>query len=474
MDEDESTLTNPIVELEETTVETPKASTTAPATIIRTAKPRSIVQLNIPKIGIKPLSTINEDIPEYTPPEIEPMIPASQVLPITARPSPPIDETPITINGQPIHGIKPIEAAPTTRSVNTSTVRPRNLLETAKNLPKIISDTTQHLVNTPMSEHVEHMVENLVRPQVRPKVIQSPVLEPVRPSVIESVTPQFKPQATQFIPPPRVEAKVLPHEDSIGSDIAKSVAAMDEQSVQARISKDYSSMSEVQQWYEREEFRKKFNKLRHDFRDFDIPEVTDSLSLERMDVMYQSLLNMVYTYRDASQYKDYLVVGWMVIEYICGKYGFDITGYTKLQMNTMSKYDHLLLELGENNYKNTNGIMSATSTWAPEWRLLFVSLVNVVVFFAIKFMSGKVGGDMANNLVNTTVNRFGLNSAVGLPESPNKNLESNNAELLNVAASMLGGNGNGDLLAGISKIASMFSNNSENQSTGAPRQRYNE
>lgn len=69
-------------------------------------------------------------------------------------------------------------------------------------------------------------------------------------------------------------------------------------------------------------------------------------------------------------------------------------------MGAMDKYQRLLIELGENNYKTSGGHAAAQSTWPVEVRLLFMALVNAVTFIIIKMLATYLGEGMATTIVN--------------------------------------------------------------------------
>ena len=162
---------------------------------------------------------------------------------------------------------------------------------------------------------------------------------------------------------------------------------------------NYSVMTREEQAQHRANFRMRFGILRDAWPSYHIPDVPDELPLEQVHAQYDIYVRHIHISRDADRYKVYLVILWLLIELFCIKIGLNIGGYTTLQMRSMSKYDTLLIELGESNYRTSGGIAAEQSSWPVEARILFTSLVSAVAFIIIKMLASYTGETMATSIM---------------------------------------------------------------------------
>jgi hypothetical protein len=88
-------------------------------------------------------------------------------------------------------------------------------------------------------------------------------------------------------------------------------------------------------------------------------------------------------------YKSYLITGFYIIEFTLGYWlKFDMQDFTKQQILSMNKYEHLLIELGEKTY------VPEGSKWPVEIRLLFTLVINTAFFIITKMVMKKVGSNL--------------------------------------------------------------------------------
>ena len=146
---------------------------------------------------------------------------------------------------------------------------------------------------------------------------------------------------------------------------------------------------EVQAQY-RADFRVKFGTLRRNWPNFHIPDPPESTSLEQIHAQYDIYIRHIHVSNNIDMYKLCLVVVWLAIEGFCFKIGLDISGYTVSQMNAMNKYEQLLIELGETNYKTASEGTGTQSQWPVEIRIVYASLVSAVGFIIIKMLASWV------------------------------------------------------------------------------------
>ena len=165
---------------------------------------------------------------------------------------------------------------------------------------------------------------------------------------------------------------------------------------------NYSGMTPEEQAQHRANFRTRFGILRNAWPNYHIPDVPDSLPLEQVHAQYDIYVRHIHISQDVDQYKVYLVIMWLLIELFCTKIGLNIGGYTVAQMRSMNKYERLLIELGETNYKNNSAAGGAQqSNWPIEVRIFFMALVNAVTFIIIKMLASYIGEGMATTIVDS-------------------------------------------------------------------------
>jgi hypothetical protein len=157
-------------------------------------------------------------------------------------------------------------------------------------------------------------------------------------------------------------------------------------------------MSAVEQAQHRATFRTRFGILRTAWPRYHIPDFPDTLPLEQIHRQYQVYVRHIHVGQEADQYKVYLVIAWLIFEFIMSKMGLNAGGFTVVQMRSMNRYDRLLIELGEENYSSKGEEKSPWPVWA---RILFMSLVNLAAFVVIKMLSGYIGEGMATTIVDT-------------------------------------------------------------------------
>jgi hypothetical protein len=165
---------------------------------------------------------------------------------------------------------------------------------------------------------------------------------------------------------------------------------------------DYASMSPQEQAQHRATFRTRFGILRNAWPSYNIPDLPETTSLEEIHAQYDIYVRHIHISQEVDKYKIYIVIMFLLIELFLTKIGLNIGGYTVAQMRSMNKYERLLIELGETNYRSA-GVAGAEggaqSQWPVEFRLFFMALVNAVTFIVIKMLANYIGEGMANTVV---------------------------------------------------------------------------
>ncbi len=164
----------------------------------------------------------------------------------------------------------------------------------------------------------------------------------------------------------------------------------------------YSEMSLEEQKKCREKFKAQYLILKDSWKSQDVIEITDTMPLEEIHEKYEYYVKNIHVSQSTDKYKVYMVIMWLFIEYGCVQIGLNVSGYTMSQMKSMSKYERLLIELGEKNYKYAP-MGDINSEWPVEFNIVFMALANAAIFIIIKMLCEKIniGDGMANTIIET-------------------------------------------------------------------------
>ena len=146
---------------------------------------------------------------------------------------------------------------------------------------------------------------------------------------------------------------------------------------------------------EKAELLFKFMVLKKQYHNIEIPDFTEHSDMDTMKRVYEQIIRQVSLDSSVETYKQYLVGGFMVMEWVSTNWlSLDISGFTQQQMNAMNRYERLLIELGEKNYS------SLGSKFPVEVRLLFLIVFNAGIFYVTKmiFSGGESGSSVMSAL----------------------------------------------------------------------------
>lgn len=145
-----------------------------------------------------------------------------------------------------------------------------------------------------------------------------------------------------------------------------------------------------------------------------IPEFTIHSDLNNMQKTYDMTVRRLHIDESAETYKTYLIFGFMVVEFVLGKWlKLDMEGFTKQQILGMNRYQKHLIELGEKTY------IPEGSNWPVEIRLLFLILIQAAIFLFGKMIMKKTGANLLG-MMNRTMNKPDSST----PDIPRKRMRS--------------------------------------------------
>ena len=159
----------------------------------------------------------------------------------------------------------------------------------------------------------------------------------------------------------------------------------------------YSTYSPLKKEQARTDFIFKFYTLRQFYPEHDIPIPTANDTLEELFVRYETCYRRISIAQGNDQYKIYLIIFFLVVEFCCCKVGLKCTGYTIMQLTLMDKYERLLIELGEKNYGGFG------TGWPVEIRLLMLAVFNAVILIIINTLAGALGPTLADTIRQTII-----------------------------------------------------------------------
>ncbi len=154
----------------------------------------------------------------------------------------------------------------------------------------------------------------------------------------------------------------------------------------------YAGLSpEERESKEKEEYIWRFKLLKKSYKDRNIQDYNEHDDLHTMKQTYERTLREIQLEDNCETYRMYLIGGFMLMEFVSNNWmGVDLTGFTAHQMTIMSKYDRMLIELGEKSYNRWG------SNLPVEIRLIGFIILQAGIFYLGKIIAEKGGGTMAD------------------------------------------------------------------------------
>lgn len=211
---------------------------------------------------------------------------------------------------------------------------------------------------------------------------------------------------------------------------------------------EYGILSEEQKRMLRVDFHNRFNMIANQCPNLDVINyaANNDMSLEEVHVAYVKLLDRISTSSTADWYKTMLVLGWLGTEYVVTKWlGLKSGGYAFFQSRNMSKYDRILMQLGE--VDRNKGFAS----WSPMTQLFMGSLINLVIFVVVQTFMENMPQDKKDGICNAVGSFFTSTGS----EQPNLVgsipgiLQGNPSDIASAGSSFINGGGAGGLVGSL-------------------------
>jgi hypothetical protein len=156
-------------------------------------------------------------------------------------------------------------------------------------------------------------------------------------------------------------------------------------------------ISEEEQENEKRKLIMKFEMLKKSYPTTNIPQFNIHSDYKNMKDTYESTLRLASIDSSVDEYKQYLIGGFILVEFVLGNWlGFDMEGFTQQQLVSINSYNKLLIELGEKSY------IPEGSRWPVELRLLFLIIMNASFFIVGRLITKKTGANILNIVNNLT------------------------------------------------------------------------
>jgi hypothetical protein len=141
----------------------------------------------------------------------------------------------------------------------------------------------------------------------------------------------------------------------------------------------------------------KFELLKKSYKNAVVPEFTVHSDYTTMLRSYDSCVKRLTIENNVENYKQYLIGGFMIMEYGLSSYfKLDMSGFAQQQIMSMNSYEKLLIELGEKSY------IPESKNWPVEARLLFMVVANAAFFVLTKMIMKKTGSHIMGMFNNMT------------------------------------------------------------------------
>lgn len=133
----------------------------------------------------------------------------------------------------------------------------------------------------------------------------------------------------------------------------------------------------------KDEMLYRFKLVREGYPNIALPRITKRMKLAKMVRYYGHVMDRIKLKVKTSNFKIFLIGGFLIMQFLGGKIGLDMSGFTVNQMYSMKHYDRLLRELGESDWTGIGVDMPIY------FRLPFFMAVNAGIFVIAKIIHKK-------------------------------------------------------------------------------------
>tara|TARA_B110000483_G_scaffold239904_1_gene319379 strand:+ start:914 stop:1723 length:810 start_codon:yes stop_codon:yes gene_type:complete len=211
-------------------------------------------------------------------------------------------------------------------------------------------------------------------------------------SSVEKINTQIERELSRLADDPNEDAT---KEDQVDTHTNPSVSNSNEN--EFRFTKTTSNKIPIMEKNDDEDQKRellfKFEILRKSYPNTEIPLFSMHNDFATMNKQYEYIIRKVQLESNVDNYKSYLIGGFMLLEFLFGKVGLDMAGFSQQQMHQMNKYEKLLIELGEKSY-------IPKRNFPVEVRLLGLIIFNAVLFGFSKLIMEKTGTNILQAMGN--------------------------------------------------------------------------
>lgn len=131
----------------------------------------------------------------------------------------------------------------------------------------------------------------------------------------------------------------------------------------------------------------RFKLVREAYPGISLPRITRKMKLAKMVRYYEHIMSRIKLKTKTSNFKVFLIVGFLAMQFGGKKLGLNTDGFTVNQMTSMKRYERMLREFGESDWSSVGVDLPVTV------RLPFFMLVNMGIFVIAKWIFQKTKKD---------------------------------------------------------------------------------
>lgn len=131
----------------------------------------------------------------------------------------------------------------------------------------------------------------------------------------------------------------------------------------------------------------RFKLVREAYPGISLPRITRKMKLAKMVRYYEHIMSRIKLKTKTNNFKVFLIVGFLAMQFGGKKLGLNTDGFTVNQMTSMKRYERMLREFGESDWSSIGVDLPVTV------RLPFFMLVNMGIFVIAKWIFQKTKKD---------------------------------------------------------------------------------